>query len=471
MFQKLAKGYLMFGAAVMLSMCTVLSAHGAVGPGSAIATGVDVSKYNGAVNWQAAAASGVQFVFVKAGSTNSGIDPYFQSNITNAGNAGIRTGVYLYSYAANVEQAVQEAHLLLGWINNYPVNYPVVFDIEDGVHKNKSKQELADIANAFCAVIDGAGYYPMVYSSKNWFEGRIGSVGYDKWVAQYNDSCQYGGELSFWQSTSHAYLNGFNGRVDFNYQYKDFSSLIIPEGFLTKGGQTRFYRNWRMQRGWVDYGDTRFYLDGAGNLQKGIWFADEKGTYYLMPGDGRIARGQAAIDGREYYFTAEGIKTVGFVVLGEQKWFYDPAADGVMKREWYSDEKGRFYYFDKTDGHMLTGAAVIEKKNYFFGEDGVRFTGIRALPEGAWYYDQGTGEMLFGWIHTQDKTYYANEAGNLVTGMVPIQNQNYYFDGNGVLQRNQVMEIGGIVYLLDETGAAVVQPAPEPPAESEKIGK
>lgn len=459
--RRFAKGIAMFVMSGALAMMPGVTSLAAVGPGGAIATGVDVSKHNGAVNWQAAAGAGVQFTFIKVGSTNSGMDPYFLSNIQNANNAGIRTGVYIYSYATNVEQAVNEANMVLNWINDQTVTYPVVYDVEDTVHRNKSKEELAAMANAFCAVIEAAGYYPMVYSSKNWFEGRIGNVGYDKWVAQYNDTCQYNGNVSFWQSTSHAYLNGFNGRVDFNYQYKDLSGLIIPEGFLEKNGSVRFYRNWRMQRGWVDYGDGRFYLDEAGNLQKGIWFADQSGTYFLTPEDGRIARGQYAVNGQDYYFTAEGIKTAGWVTLGEQRLFYDPANDGVMKREWYSDEAGRFYYFDKTDGHMVTGAVTIDKKNYFFGEDGVRFAGIRALPEGAWYYDPATGEMLTGWINAGEQTYYATAEGNLVVGMVTIDKKDYYFDANGVLLRNQVAEIDGIPYVLDEQGVATVQPAPE----------
>lgn len=511
--------------ACIFSLMPVISPL-AVNATGAIATGVDVSKHNGAINWGAAAASGVSFAFIKVGSTNSGVDPQFASNITNAQNAGIRTGVYIYSYATNVEQAVNEANLVLNWINNYTVNFPVVYDVEDAVHRGKSKEELAAMANAFCATIEAAGYHPMVYASKNWFTERIGGIGYDKWVAQYNDSCEYSGNVSFWQSTSSANINGFNSRVDFNYQYKDYSSLIIPEGFLVKNGNTLFYRNWRMQRGWVTYADSKFYLNEAGHLQKGIWFTDAAGTYYLMPGDGSIARGQVPVNGNDYYFTADGVKTVGWITLNDIKYYYDPANDGIMKREWLSDATGNFYYFDKADGHMLTGGAVIdkaeylfgadgirktgwavlengtfyydiasgakvrgwftdekgryylsaddghavtgpaaiEKKNYYFGADGLMVTGLVALPEGACYYDPAAGEMMFGWINAGDKTYYADQAGHIVTGLYPINKQNYYFDASGVLQRSQVIAIGEEIYILDEQGIAILQPAPEPAA-------
>ena len=139
----------------------------AVSANGAIAKGVDVSKYNGAVNWQQVAASGMKFAFVKVGSTKSGIDPQFAANITGAQAAGLKTGVYIYSYATTPEQAINEANLVLQWIEPYTVNYPIVFDIEDNCHKSLSAQQMIDIINAFCTTIDAAGYYPMVYSYKN----------------------------------------------------------------------------------------------------------------------------------------------------------------------------------------------------------------------------------------------------------------------------------------------------------------
>ena len=82
----------------------------AVGAGSSIARGIDVSKHNLGIDWSQVPSSGVSFVFVKAGSTNSGMDPYFDVNMRGANAAGLRTGVYLYSYANNVEVAKNEAN-------------------------------------------------------------------------------------------------------------------------------------------------------------------------------------------------------------------------------------------------------------------------------------------------------------------------------------------------------------------------
>lgn len=434
----------------------------AVSASGAIAQGVDVSKYNGDINWGQVAASGMKFAFIKVGSTKSGIDPNFASNITNAQAAGLKTGVYIYSYATTPQAAQEEANQVLQWISGYTVNYPVVFDIEDSCHKNLSESELISIINAFCFTIDAAGYYPMVYSYKNMFTGKLSICGWDKWVAQYSSACDYNNNVCFWQYSSSGSVSGFSGRVDVNYQYKDYSSLIIQEGFLEHDGNTRFYRNWRMQTGWVDYNNTRYYLDGAGNLVRG-WFTDAAGaTYYLSPADGSIARGQCVIDGADYYFTAEGVKMNGWVVLGDQKYYYEPANNGIMKREWFSDESGNFYFFDRTDGHMLTGAQVIDGGEYLFSAEGIRQTGRIAREDGSYYYDPATGQLVHGWFTEGDMTCYADQAGHIVTGVYTIDKQTYYFDASGALVRNQALVLDGVNYVTSPEGilTEVIEEAP-----------
>lgn len=445
-----------FAALITVAMLGMLPCESvqAVSANGAIAKGIDVSKHNGAVNWQQVAASGMQFAFIKVGSTYSGIDPQFAANITGAQAAGLKTGVYIYSYATTPEQAINEANLVLQWIEPYTINYPVVFDIEDKCHKSLSSQQMIDIINAFCMTIDAAGYYPMVYSYKNLFDNKLSIAGWDRWVAQYNDTCETNNNVCFWQYSSKGRVNGIGGNVDMNYQYKDYSSLIIPEGFIEHNGNVRFYQNWRMQRGWIGYNDTRYYLDGAGNLVRG-WFTDTTGTYYLSPADGSIARGQCNVDGADYYFTAEGIKTSGWVVLNDMKYFYEPANNGIMKREWLSDEKGNFYYFDKIDGHMLTGAQTIDGANFFFSPEGVRMSGMIPREDGSYYYDPATGQMVTGWFAAGNETYYADELGHIVTGVYEINKQPYYFTETGTLLRNGEVELEGVAYTTTPEGVLV----------------
>lgn len=444
------------GMALVVAMIGALPALHvqAVTASGAIARGIDVSKHNGAVNWAQVAASGIKFTFIKVGSTNSGIDPQFAANITGAQAAGLKTGVYIYSYATTPEQAVNEANLVLQWIEPYTINYPVVFDIEDKCQKNLSNQQLIDIINAFCTTIDAQGYYPMVYTNKNMFSQRMDNAGWDRWVAQYADSLDTNNNVCFWQYSCTGRVNGIGGNVDLNYQYKDYSSLIIPEGFLVHNGNVRFYQNWRMQRGWVAYNDTRYYLDEAGNLVLG-WFTDGTGTYYLSPADGSIARGQCQVDGADYYFTADGVKTSGWVAVNDQKYFYDPANNGIMKREWLSDEKGNFYFFDRQDGHMLTGAQIIDNAEFLFSPEGIRQHGFVAIENGMLYYDPATGAKVMGWFAADNQTYYAGPEGRIVTGVYEIDKQLYFFNETGALVRNGALEIEGVPYTTTPDGILV----------------
>ena len=303
----------------------------AVGAGSSIARGIDVSKHNLAIDWSQVPSSGVSFVFVKAGSTNSGVDPYFDANMQGANAAGLKTGVYLYSYATNVEQAQNEANLLLQWMSNYTVSYPVVYDVEDACHKNLSQGQLQDIINTFCSAIEAQGYYPVVYSNRNMFVNKIGNIKYDKWVAQYADSLEYEG-ASFWQNTSHGSVAGIPTRVDMNYQFKDYSSIIVADGFATRGDQKVFYSNYRMQRScWVGWEDKKYHLDENGFVQKGCWFEDETGRYFLATKDGHALREDVTIQGVEYFFDENAVMQTGLVVRPDGNTYYYDASGALQK--------------------------------------------------------------------------------------------------------------------------------------------
>lgn len=387
---------------------TPVSYAQAANAGHAIAKGIDVSKHNGAVDWNSVAASGVSFAFIKAGSTKSGIDPYFDANMRGAVNAGLRVGVYIYSYATNVEQAQNEANLMLQWLSDYTVSYPVVFDIEDSCQRGLSQEQIQAMVNTFCQTIAAAGYYPMVYSSKNWFNQRIGNVGYDKWVAQYADNLEYEG-ASFWQSSSHGNVAGVGTRVDINYQFKDYSSLIVSDGFVDRNGQTMFFAGYKMQRGWVTYNDARYYLDESGYLQRNCWFADENGTYYLTA-DGSTARGAVTLEGQNYYFDESGVRAGGWVTVADKKYYYAPDT-GAMVHGWFEDENGRYFLATK-DGHMLVSDVTIEGQDYYFAEDGVMQTGFVTKADGQQYYYGADGALVKnGEITVDGVLYQTNKKG------------------------------------------------------------
>lgn len=330
----------------------------AIGAGSSIARGIDVSKHNLGIDWSQVPSSGVSFVFVKAGSTNSGIDPYFDANMRGANAAGLRTGVYLYSYATNVEEAKNEANQLLQWIGNYTVNYPVVYDVEAPCHKNMSQGQLQELINAFCSIIEANGYYPVVYSSRNMFRDKIGNIGYDKWVAQYADALEYDG-ASFWQNTSHGSVAGIPTRVDMNYQFKDYTSLIVADGFAPRGEQMVFYAGYRMQRNcWANWEDKKYHLDENGFVQKGCWFEDETGRYFLATKDGHALREDVTIEGQDYYFDENAVMQRGLVTRPDGNvYYYDPAT-GALQRNVTVEVDGVSYAVNQNG---IAAAAVPEE--------------------------------------------------------------------------------------------------------------
>lgn len=328
----------------------------AIGAGSSIARGIDVSKHNLGIDWSQVPSSGVSFAFVKAGSTNSGIDPYFDVNMKGANAAGLRTGVYLYSYATNADQARAEANQLIQWIGNYTVNYPVVYDVEAPCHKNMSQAQLQELINAFCSIIEANGYYPVVYSSRNMFRDKIGNIGYDKWVAQYADSLEYDGGAAFWQHTSHGSVAGIPTRVDMNYQFKDYASLIVADGFAPRGDQTVFYAGYRMQRNcWANWEDKKYHLDENGFVQKGCWFEDETGRYFLATKDGHALREDVTIEGQDYYFDENAVMQRGLVTRPDGNvYYYDPAT-GALQRNVTVNVDGTDY---AVDGNGIAAVAA-----------------------------------------------------------------------------------------------------------------
>jgi len=208
---------------ILIAICILSSVPTFMTKAAVVETGIDVSKWQGAINWQEVAQSGVKFAFIRVGSTKKGIDEYFYYNMLAAQQAGIKTGVYIYSYATNVQEAAIEAQFVLDAIQNVQVSYPVVWDVEDNVHKTLSPETLSLMANTFCATLEAEGYYPMIYSSTSWYRDRIGPVFYDKWVAQWAEACEIP-DAAVWQYSCKGRIPWIKGDVD-------FGSILVKAGF------------------------------------------------------------------------------------------------------------------------------------------------------------------------------------------------------------------------------------------------
>ena len=253
----------------------------------AAVSGIDVSAYQGTINWSAVAASGVKFAMIRLGNTKYGLDSKFTQNVIGANAAGIRVGVYVYSYATNAAEAAADAQLAVTAMSNLPISFPVAIDIEDSSQSGLSSAQLLSIANAFCSVVYANGYQPMVYSYKNWLTTRMSGVAWDRWVANYSDSIGTVGTM--WQYTSSGSVAGISGAVDMDYVMKDYFTAIPANGLSVQGGSTYYYVNYRKQFGMQNIGGQQFFFDETGAMVKNQTTTDAQGNIVRMCKDGHVA--------------------------------------------------------------------------------------------------------------------------------------------------------------------------------------
>ena len=433
-------------AAVALAVCMTLGAP--ITASAAGQQGIDVSKYQGGINWAAVAQSGVSYAFIKVGSTKSGIDPYFAANVQGAQAAGIRTGVYIYSYATSVEAAAAEAQLVLQWIEPYNINFPIAFDIEDSVQKGLDANTCTAMANAFCSTISAAGYTPILYTYTNFYKSHFTSaLAYDKWIAQYSDHNDIAG-WAIWQYSSSGSVAGISGRVDMNIAAKDYTAFIPQVGLLDLGaGNVFFFNNFRRQFGWVDVAGIKYHTDPATGIVTYGWYADETGAYYFAPETAAASVGLTTIDNGIYYFNEAAQLQTGWLELGGLTFLFNPAENGKLYTGWWTDPTVGTRYLDTTDGHMLVGLSVIDKDMYFFNEQGYLQVGWVTLEGLTYMFNPNDGGKMYrGWWTDATGTYYLdlNDA-HRVSGLVAIDGATYYFNEAGQMQVG-VVNINGATY-------------------------
>lgn len=193
------------------------------------AFGIDVSKWNGTIDWKAVKNSGVNYVIIRCGYRGSSAgslikDPKFEQNIKGATSAGIKVGVYFFSQAVNKNEAVEEASMVLELIKGYKISYPVFLDVEasGGRADNISKETRTEVIKAFCETIQNSGYTAGVYANKNWLTNKIDTSQLSKykiWLAQYAASPTYTGRYDLWQYSDEGKVSGISGNVDLNWSY------------------------------------------------------------------------------------------------------------------------------------------------------------------------------------------------------------------------------------------------------------
>lgn len=244
--------------------------------------GIDISKHQGDINL-AALKDKVEFVIIRAGYSNS-IDPKFERNYNLCKELGIPVGTYWYSYALNADAAKKEANTFLNVLKGKQFEYPVYLDMEDadgwkkkhGYNFDNSKA----ISEAFCSIVEGAGYYTGIYASKSWFDTYLkGLDRYNKWIAHWsNVSYEDKSGVGMHQYTSKLNLNGYSGNLDGDYAHTDFPTIIKNSGLNGYGKGTETTKPVKPSK--PQTSSETIYIVKKGDTLSGI--ASRYGTTYQV---------------------------------------------------------------------------------------------------------------------------------------------------------------------------------------------
>lgn len=196
---------------------------------------IDVSKFQGKIDWDKVKADGVEYVFIRVGLRGYGSgalveDEYFKENIEGAKKAGIKVGVYMFSEAINEEEAREEAQFVIERIKNYDIELPVVLDIEDiagedGRNEALSKEELTRVCKIFFDEVKKEGYNTMLYGNIKCLVTMVDLEQLkdtDIWYAFYNDDIYIPYEVAGWQYASDGHVDGIAGNCDLNIFFKEW---------------------------------------------------------------------------------------------------------------------------------------------------------------------------------------------------------------------------------------------------------
>lgn len=252
---KMTKGFaamVLAAAMALTTMFTPMQVQAAPVEVATPAIGIDVSRYQGEIDWDQVKAAGVQFAIIRVGyrTQATGIlteDPYARYNLQEANRVGIKVGAYFFSTAINAVEAVEEATWVANLIDKYSITYPVAYDCEGYEKKSSRHYSLTNdqrtaLAITFMDTIAARGYTPMFYSSRSsltnnrdWNTTAL-QTKYKIWLAYYPKlpfpqtvSPEYDGLFSIWQYSCKARIAGISGEVDMNLSYFDYTEIAKPK--------------------------------------------------------------------------------------------------------------------------------------------------------------------------------------------------------------------------------------------------
>lgn len=380
---------------------------------------IDVSGWQGDIDWAKAKADGVEGVIIRLGyGEGNNADKKAQRNVSECKRLGIPFGIYWYSYADTPALAKEEGADVVAKLKQFGVNpsdlaYPVYYDLEkwtwEGHQPPTDPNVYNNIVNNWYSALQSAGYKNLgVYSYTSYLQGPLKHADiYAKttWVAQ------YGARMGFdsfptnsrgWQYTSSGKVDGISGNVDMNaFGNKEYAN----------GGH------------WVTKNDQKYWRDSDGSLARSKEIYDpESNAWYWIDSDGTMAHD------KDVYLRSNGGKWVrydsnGHMVKGEDYryggWYYFDVTTGAMAKgiSYVPSNGGKEVCYDRVTGKMLYGEQYVDYDRKIAG----------------WYlFDRNTGAMTYGDVYLRSNggkwVRYDRSSGKMVKGLQKQDGAWYYFD-------------------------------------------
>lgn len=202
--------------------------------------GIDVSRWQGTIDWNRVKAAGIQFAMIRI-SYGMGLDSRFRENLAGAKAAGVPVGVYHFTTAVTPEGARQEIDWLFEQLGDEKLEYPVAFDMEDegDRYTGMTRGQRTDIAVAGLSQIEQHGYYAILYTNPSWLNTKLDAAAlkpYDIWLAAWQAERPAGYDYGMWQYTSAGKVDGIDTNVDLDAAFKNYPAIIKAVGL--NGWQT-----------------------------------------------------------------------------------------------------------------------------------------------------------------------------------------------------------------------------------------
>ena len=444
----------------------------------AVGYGIDVSVWQGEINWSKVKNDGVDFAIIRCGYGQDQADQddeYWNANVKGCEANGIPYGVYLYSYADTVAKAKSEAKHVLRLIKGHDLSYPIYYDMEDNVQASLGKKALGDIAEAFCDTIEAAGYKVGIYSSLSWFETKLTDSRFsqwDKWVAQWNDTgCSYSGAYSMWQCSAGGKVDGINGSIDLDIDfgasgktgfYQDESDQNwyyykngVLQSSLTdiiKGTVNGEYAWWYIKNGKVTFTETVaknkngwwHVVDGKVDFNSNTVAKNSKGWWVIRDGEVDFDYNGFAQNENGWWYCEDGKVQFGVsdvikgTVNGTYAWWY--VVDGEVlftetvaknKNGWWHIQDGKVNFNSNTVAKNSKGWWVIRD-----GEVDFDYNGFAKNSNGWWYckggkVQFGTSSVIKGTVNGRSGWWYVVKGEVIFTETVAKNSNGWWVIQNG----------------------------------------